>query len=310
MSVLALEAAIERDPDDLEAFAVYGDYLAEQGDPRGELIATQLAAERDPALEREALRVFAKHRDYLLGPLGSMIAANAFTWRAGFIRSAKISPDRLLIEGGARVATSLAEVVAALLAHPSGRFLAELEIRAQDRDVYNRNLGSQREVVSVLANARPRVLRRLQLGDTSYGIAVWGSIGYALPALAGLHTLRVEGDFHLGPTSAPTLRELVLSPTPFRSKLAYQLAEAPWPALASLTLDMTSSPIDLARLLERANMPSLRHLGVPGYRRVNRFLEALERLPLAAQLESITVEGAISERVRGLRGLRHLRISP
>ena len=120
----ALEAAIIRDPDDLDAFAVYGDWLAEQGDPRGELVATQLAAERDPSLEREALRVFARHRDYFIGQLGSMIATNAFT--CALASSPRVSFDRLLIEDGARVARTR-RVVATC--SRTTRVLVELTIR-------------------------------------------------------------------------------------------------------------------------------------------------------------------------------------
>jgi uncharacterized protein (TIGR02996 family) len=34
----AIEAAIDEDPDDPRAYAVYGDWLQEQADPRGEPI--------------------------------------------------------------------------------------------------------------------------------------------------------------------------------------------------------------------------------------------------------------------------------
>src|SRR5262249_37760968 len=54
----SLESALVENPDDLAAHMAYGDYLAEQGDPRGELIQVQLALEdesRKPA-ERKKLR--------------------------------------------------------------------------------------------------------------------------------------------------------------------------------------------------------------------------------------------------------------
>jgi uncharacterized protein (TIGR02996 family) len=282
----ALEAAILRDPDDLDAYGVYGDWLSEQGDPRGELVATQLAAERDPAMEREALRVFAKHRDYFIGQLGSMIATNAFTWRAGFIHKAVLSVDRLLIEDGARVAASLAEVVTALLAHPSARFLVELVIRAHDRNVYNQVVGSQRTVIDAIAASRPLVLRRLQLG----------SIGQIWPALATVEVLRIEGELALGQVAAPRLRELALWPMPFRKKVARQLLEAPWPALESLTLNMANSLEHIAReivaLIHRRDLPALRHLALPAYQHADALLDELSRAPLLAQLESLDLRHA------------------
>jgi uncharacterized protein (TIGR02996 family) len=54
----ALEAALAAEPDDLAAHTAYADFLTEQGDPRGEFIAVQLALE-DPARspgERNGLR--------------------------------------------------------------------------------------------------------------------------------------------------------------------------------------------------------------------------------------------------------------
>lgn len=291
----ALEAAILRDPDDLESFAVYGDWLVEQGDPRGELVATQLAAERDPAMEREALRVFAKHRAYFIGSLGSMVATNALTWRAGFIRSAVLSVDRLLIEDGARVASSLAEVVTTLLAHPSARFLVELEIRSHDRGAYNTVTGTQRAVIDAIAAHRPLVLRRLQLGDAAYGMSVFGSIG-ALWPLARVETLRIEGEFALGRACAPELRELALWPMPFRKKIARELVEAPWPALASLTLNMGNSPDHIAReivaLIHRPDLPALRHLALHAYQHADTLLDELARAPLLAQLQSLDLRHA------------------
>ena len=44
----AFEAAIEAAPDDPHAFAVYGDWLAQSGNARGELISLQLL----PSLDR------------------------------------------------------------------------------------------------------------------------------------------------------------------------------------------------------------------------------------------------------------------
>jgi uncharacterized protein (TIGR02996 family) len=54
----ALEQALAEDPDDRAAHAAYADYLAEQGDPRGEFIQVQLALEEPglPARQRKELR--------------------------------------------------------------------------------------------------------------------------------------------------------------------------------------------------------------------------------------------------------------
>lgn len=307
MSVLnpALEAAIARDPDDLDAYAVYGDWLAEHGDPRGELIATQLAAASgDAEMKRAALRVFAKYRETFVGKLGSMIAADAFTWRAGFIERAVLSFDRLLIEGGARVASSLAEVVAALLAHPSGRFLRELVIKANDRNAWNQWTGSQKDVVAALATRRLD-LRRLQLGDVAYGAANIGKIDALWPVLGDTVELVVQGDVSFGDVDAPALQSLRLWPLPMRKKLARELLEAKWPSLRSLELHLGNSATHVTRevitLLFRQDL-ALAHLGILACSQGDTLLDVLSRAPLLKRLETLSLRQArISE--RGLRPL-------
>jgi uncharacterized protein (TIGR02996 family) len=69
----ALEAALVANPDDLASHSAYADYLAEQGDPRGELIQVQIAledekkasAERKRLQEREAELLKAHTRQWL-----------------------------------------------------------------------------------------------------------------------------------------------------------------------------------------------------------------------------------------------------
>src|SRR5687767_13635824 len=76
----ALEDALVADPDDLAAHSAYADYLAEQGDPRGEFIQVQLALEdaRLPPAERDQLQgrereLLTKHRREWLGPLATWV---------------------------------------------------------------------------------------------------------------------------------------------------------------------------------------------------------------------------------------------
>jgi uncharacterized protein (TIGR02996 family) len=76
----SLEAALVEDPDDLAAHSGYADYLAEQGDPWGELIQVQLALEDEStsADERETLRqrekqLLAAHAPTQLGELAPFV---------------------------------------------------------------------------------------------------------------------------------------------------------------------------------------------------------------------------------------------
>jgi uncharacterized protein (TIGR02996 family) len=101
----ALEARLAEDPSDREAWMVYGDLLQKRGDPRGELVALQAAAEADRAVNPRAKsaaltamhKYFARHVPALLGPLAKYVkdvrdpSAPPFVWRNGMIQRAVIA---------------------------------------------------------------------------------------------------------------------------------------------------------------------------------------------------------------------------
>ena len=80
-----LLAAIYERPDDLAARSVYADYLQDRGDPRGELIALQLAGVFP---ERQAALLRAHEADWLAGT--GMIQAR---WRDGFVDACTCTAD-------------------------------------------------------------------------------------------------------------------------------------------------------------------------------------------------------------------------
>jgi uncharacterized protein (TIGR02996 family) len=87
----AMEAALADEPDDLGAHMAYADLLTEQGDPRGEFIAVQLALE-DPTRspdERKKLRqreeaLLKKHEGEWLGELAPLLLRTEEEQRALF----------------------------------------------------------------------------------------------------------------------------------------------------------------------------------------------------------------------------------
>jgi uncharacterized protein (TIGR02996 family) len=77
---LALEAALVERPDDLAAHAAYADFLAEQGDPRGELIQAQLGLEspglagpRRKQLQAREKQLLKRHAREWLGDLAPFL---------------------------------------------------------------------------------------------------------------------------------------------------------------------------------------------------------------------------------------------
>ena len=159
-----LAQLIEENPEDIEAFRAYGDWLEEQGDPRSQLMGMQMTRARltDRTkldhLDRRLEEFFEANRAHFLGkalgklakilpkPTASRQAretAPKIEWRNGFIykvdvtRSAKITIDKFLD---------------ILFAHPSGRFLVELKAAWPE---------STTALAATLFERVPRSLRRL-----------------------------------------------------------------------------------------------------------------------------------------------------
>ncbi len=295
----ALERAIADNPYDLASFAVYADWLIEQGDPRGELMAAQIATETadDPELRRAALRVFARDRAYFL-PLPDALRADAFVWRRGFIHRARVAHDVLVIVDGARVVVTRAEAVARLLQHSSARFLTELEIghgASHDR-------ADSATVLAQLAAHAPPSLRTLSLGEPSPSVSSepWGDHAAPLALLAArlsqLVELAVYGEIRLGPLALPALTTAIVHARSL--SIVREVARASWPRLASLELVIADRPSmgDLAPLLVRADLPALARLSLPRCAVANTVLAQLATAPISAALRELDLaHGTLSD---------------
>src|SRR5438128_1191687 len=88
----ALEAVIDNDPNDVEAYYVYGDWLQAEGDPRGELVALQAAQLRDPDDDKVAQRAERYLKDHAAALLGELdvLPKRALGWYCGFVRSVEL----------------------------------------------------------------------------------------------------------------------------------------------------------------------------------------------------------------------------
>ncbi len=125
----AFEAAIDEAPDDPTRYAVLGDWLDQQGELRGELIALMLCEHLEPA---RAQRVRA-----LLDHESIRVRGPTVGWRWGYVRDATVS------------------VPFTAWTHPSLRFLRELAFAAVSEPLEPR--------LAQLANARPPVLHTLTI---------------------------------------------------------------------------------------------------------------------------------------------------
>jgi uncharacterized protein (TIGR02996 family) len=302
----ALEHAIAADPDDADAYSVFSDWLQQQGHPRGELIALQLGAESDPSLQAAADGYLLDHTPELLGPLllhrqthdGS--DREAFRWRRGFIDHARLSYDENAVDRP----VSVAEILGLLLAHPSGRLLASLDL-----GMNGMNDESLDDVLAILIAQPPATLRALLLGDFTQeqsDISYFniGDVAPLWPALSGLRKLVVHGGvFELGTIEHALLEHAEFKTGGLSAENAQAIATAQWPRLRHLDVwygdpnyGGEATIDDVLPLLARADLPGLVHLGLMNAAFTDDICGALPGSALAPQLRELDLSlGTMSD---------------
>jgi uncharacterized protein (TIGR02996 family) len=308
-----LEKAIDNDPYDTTAYSVYADWLQDQGDPRGELIALQLAKK-----DKAAKALIAKHEDYFLGPLADHVKTydgedtDAFTWKFGFIHAVRLSHDHYSNEeweGGLAK-----DVLGPLLDHPSGRFLAELTF------VFNNdpNEDDLQDLIDVLAKKAPPTVRKLHFGDYDYAGPAsdtatgnteisWYSIGNlaklwkAVPKLRTLITQCGSSEstisnvgMKLGTLELPELRRAEFRTGGLEKPNAKAIAAGQFPAIEHLEIwygddsyGGNASIKHVQPLLDRTDLPNLRYLGLKNALFTDTMIEPLAKSRLTKQLTTL-----------------------
>jgi uncharacterized protein (TIGR02996 family) len=225
------EAAIDAAPDAPDGFAVLGDWLSQQGDPRGELIALQ---QRDALDRRQRERVKA----LLYEPSIRCLAGPLAQWRWGFVHTATLVRPT---GPGASERIDLAR----LLAHPSLRFLRAL------------TLGQEPllDALDELGAAAPRVLASLTL--YSPGVLELSRVPVNLPSLGQLHLSIPEVSGALG--VMPRLNSMTLSFLSWDSASARRLFEANERRLTRMKL-VAAGALELGPLETVLALPCLEHL--------------------------------------------------
>lgn len=276
----ALEAAIARDPDDAQAYAVYGDWLQKHGDPRGELIALQQAT--GPKAAAAVGKHLALHAQRLLGPLAPLVrdvrvpdAAPLF-WKHGFIRRAELASTK---------GKPLDDSVAQLFAHPSAKFLVELAVRAYE----------PREAAAILALLpdAPATLRELDL----FARAQLGRITLPPMNLERL-ALAARGYELASDFAMPTVKRARFLAQSMTSGAVEAIGKAPWPVLERLEIRFcraggaTEADFhDVRPLLLRTDMPALTHLKLRGAPFAGAIVRTLLAAPLSRQLHVLDFSG-------------------
>lgn len=276
----AFERAIDAAPDHPEGYAVYGDWLSQTGDERGELISLQLL----PSLDR---RQRERVKALLYAPGIRCLAGPVAQWRWGFVHTVTLLRDGESVE------------LERLLAHPSMRFVRALALGEP-----------MTESLGALARAAPRVLSSLMLSSPRaldlatipttlpslerLQLSVPELIG-ALPALPGLSALEIAflewteaTAAQLFETNGSRLRAVKLhvsgavEPATVRSVMSL-------PALEALTIEASEMGIDAVAALEdgasieRLTTLELHQSGLTE-RAARRVMQLSRRLPRLSSL--------------------------
>ena len=300
-----LERVILEDPLDADAWLVYGDWLEETGDPRGELVAIQARHARDPGnpeLLAAQRSLFERHGDVLLdglheylGPRGRLGPLFRLSWEFGFIWTANVAAAGHSVD-------QFAAGLRALLGHPSARFLHVLALGAPPDNDWRR-------VLPILAEGGERPLRILFLGDSSStssdprpAFAPLGDVSCLWPALPHLRCVELRGGtMTVGDLALPSLRELVVETSALQRETVRSLCSRRWPHLEKLVLwfgdrRCTSTLADLELLFDGTLFPSLRHLGLRNCAFVDRVCHALVEAKVTRQLRTLDLSlGALTE---------------
>src|SRR6185312_2484816 len=145
--------------DDDETWSVYADWLESHGDPRGELVALAMRAEkaRDPKLELIANARLIRHAAAVVGGLrdvfrtGAVELPEGVTWRRGFVSALRI--DR------GTVTRPLADAVRAAFAEEACAFVTDVVIQ--------NSLEPIDDAIIALAETAPPTVREVILSSGS-----------------------------------------------------------------------------------------------------------------------------------------------
>ena len=287
-----LEGQIAKNPD-AATYLVYADWLAEKGDPRGELITVSVELEKDPANGKLAERAKALHDAHDAEWLGE-IAGNeniGLTWKYGFLDSARI--------GGAgdyedTPEVDLGELYAKLAPLPSAALLRDLTFGAFGDDDGEPTWHTSWLVENGVAPS----LRRLAFDKGGYWDISWthlDDLQPVYPLVPNLETLYLKmGHMQLGEIELPNLRDFEVYTGGFHDENMASVIKANWPGLERLILRFGNQEdyggnCELANVLPlfERKLPKLRHLGLGNAGFADELIEPLAKSALLKQLETL-----------------------
>lgn len=303
-----LEARILASVDDRDAYLVYGDWLSERGDPRGELITVQAKLEQDPdnaELREREHKLLDANKETWFGELAKLDPKIDFgvKWRWGFIDSVRLGPT----DGYDTSEIDFPDSIEKVMQLPGIQLCRELVIGALSYDDYPT---SWQDCIDKLAETGvPKALQRLEFTRGGYwdiSSTELGNLSALYPHLARLQELRIEmGSMDFGTIELPALRTLDIYTGGLGADNVKAINEARWPALETLSLCIGETGneygcnvqyTDLEPLFTAENLPKVKHLALANSSLADQIAAGLVGSRILPRLETLDLsKGTFSD---------------
>ncbi len=287
------EAAVASDLDNADAYSVYADWLQGHGDPRGELIALQLAGKQDEAMEllgQHAQHFYGRVAEltYLLVASSSSPFGRSTEWKWGYLERLWISNKTTKT----RDEHDIPQALANLLDHPSCKFLRELSV-----GIVTNADNSYDEIARVIGERELPHLHTLILGDfhseeTELNWSNLGDISSIYRAVPNLRRLTLRsGSMTVGAIELPKLEELTIVSGGFDRESLSQICNADWPALTTLSIQLGRDEVftlaDLMPIFDGTRFPKVTRLGLGNSTFTDEICRGLASSAIASRLTSL-----------------------
>lgn len=281
-----LERQLRDAPDQPAPYLVYADWLQEQQDPYGELIALGVAAASGTDDDQQRFERYLKlHEARILGGLARSLAGRLeLKWRNGFIESLD------------QIGESSPETWSELLALRACALLRSITLRRAitpriDAAIAEHAPPSMRSLSldwCIAHGALPPALMGRELRSLSIVSDTLKLAATSLPATLERLELRVSQVTLTGSPLRLRIRELVIRPT--LPNVTFLANDARVPDVERLDLVLEQDNAARAvKLLEDVPLPALTQLAIRGGTLDERTAKRLAKLPVMAQLSSLSL---------------------
>ncbi|MGN6104205.1 MAG: WGR domain-containing protein, partial [Kofleriaceae bacterium] len=305
-----LEAIIAENPDDIANWRVYADWLIENGEAWGEVIALMCAGDSGAERQRKA------EEELLKGIDGASI-----TWKFGVIHTLDLSPE----EEPEKPGQAMDKVLARILAHPAGRLLrkAVLGLPPQEDGETEWSFDS---IFAVFRKCEPLpLLESIDMSRVAGHMDQdsWRRVGdlsplwKAAPRLRELYLLGASGSddgvpVAFGKMVAPHLEKFVYKSSGLDESAPLTFGSTELPSLRHLELWLgrdeygNNCSIDsLAGILAGKGLPKLKRLGLMNSEWEVDLIEAIVNSAILPRLEGLDLSMGILCRDGAAKLLEH-----